>query len=107
MGFEKKRKSKGWKQSTREVEFVAALKTYSSNLYNALIVADDYTGYLKLIHREDGSWLALLGVWDNFGLPQVCFGNGATMMDALRSLTGSMSGNKWKDDKYAKPAPFL
>lgn len=107
MGYEKKRKAKGWKRSVRAHEFLLAFRTYSSNIYSALFKDTDYTGYLKLLHREDGSWIAMMGVWTNEGLPVVCFGNGNTAIDALESLSRGMASNAWKADKYAKPAPFL
>lgn len=107
MGYEKKRKQKGFAAAEREHAFIKALSDYSSNLYRSLIKDTLYTSYLKLLKRDDDTWLALLGVWTNEGLPVVFFGNGRTVMDALQSLTGAMASNKHRADKYGFPAPFL
>lgn len=107
MGYEKKRKAKGYAAAERENDFVRALSNYSSNLYKALVKDTLYTSYLKVLKKDDGSWLAILGVWDKKGLPLVYFGNGSTYMDALRSLAGAMAANQHRADKYGYPAPFL
>ena len=86
----------------RHDAFVVALKAFDSNLGGALGDEVGYTRFFKLLWREDRSWLAIIGGWDEEGAPVVCFGNGKTLLHAMGNLGRSMAADEWREDKYAK-----
>lgn len=86
----------------REDLLVQALKEFNSNLGAALGDTTGYTRFFKVMRRDDGSWLAMLGGWDSEGAPIVAFGSGKSLMGAVGTLGRAMAADEWRDDKYAK-----
>ena len=79
----------------------AAIQRLSSNLYGLLVKEPYLCRFFKVLHREEHSWLAIIGSYDEDDQPIVCFGNGASYAAAVYSLGRSMSAGQWREDKYA------
>ncbi len=95
-----KRLLEGEKESRTEALEKALLK-FSSNVFSALVKNPEDVRFLKVICKDPEDWLCIMGIFSDDGTPLVAFGNGPTFATALMSLSSSMAGDKWKDDKYA------
>jgi hypothetical protein len=102
MSADKKGLSVKEARHARDDAFVPALNAFSSNLVGLLVTDKADTRFLKLLYREDGSWLAIAGSCDQDEEPIVCFGNGGDALSALYSLGRAMAADEWREDVYAK-----
>lgn len=89
-------------QRDREDAFVKALYAFNSNLGLHLGSETRWTRFFKVMRRDDGSWIAILGSLSEEQEPIVCFGNGNSLLKAVDSLGRSVAGEEWREDKYAK-----
>lgn len=85
----------------REENLTAALITFNSNVGAALGNEVRWTRFFKVLRREDGSWLALMGSHDEAGEPIVAFGNGKRLLQAVANLGRTMAADEWREDTYA------
>lgn len=85
------------------VAFAGALSAFSSNLYHWLCKRPHDLKSLKVVARDDGTFLAILVAWDEVGACIVCFGSGATFLLALHGLGQSIAANRWREDKPWQP----
>lgn len=97
------KEERAWSKKVKQLTFATQINEWNSNIYNLLVSGCEETRFLKLLSREDGTWLAMAGAWDEAGAPIVAFGNGETPLMALRSLGRSVAGNHWKEDNYEPP----
>ena len=88
------------KEERREL-FIEALLAFDSNIGGALGNETRWTRFFKVMRRDDGSWLAMLGSKDEEGSPIIYFGNGQTLMKAWQSLGQSMGADEWREDRFA------
>lgn len=85
----------------REDELVVALKQFDTNVGAALGDTTGYTRFFKVLRREDGSWLAMIGGWDEEGAPVIAFGNGKSLLGAVGILGRALAADEWREDRYA------
>lgn len=79
------------------------LRTWSSNLYSVMVKYPMDFRFLKILQRDSGDWLSVLGLYDEDGTPTVAFGAGYTLGTALTALRASVSSGKLRPDTYATP----
>lgn len=89
-----------WARTVDHMRFQDQMKVWNSNIYALLVSQADDTRFLKILSRDDGTWLAMAGSYDEEGGPIVAYGNGETTLMALKSLGRSLAGNHWRVDKY-------
>lgn len=102
MGAEKEGLSIKEKRRAREELITQALGEFNSNILGLLVTKTRWTRFMKLIQREDGSWLAIAGVVSEDDENVVCFGNGRNALGALHILGRAMANDEWRVDKYSK-----
>lgn len=88
--------------TARHDALVKAFMAFSSNLGAALGNETRWTRFFKVMRREDGSWLAIIGSLDEEGEPIVAFGNGKSLLHAMDSLGRTMAADEWREDRLAK-----
>jgi len=88
------------KHKDRLDAFVEAIVAFDSNLGKHLGTEVRWTHTFKVQLREDGSWLALLGAWNEEGEPIIAFGNGSSLLEAWSSLGKSLAANAWRADRF-------
>lgn len=94
----------GGKSKTRQERqdvFVEALVAFDSNIGSCLGHTTGYTRFFKVMRRNDGSWLAMMGALDEDAQPCIAFGNGKSLLDAWSNLGRSLAAGEWREDKYA------
>ena len=75
---------------------------FNSNIGSAIGNETRFTRFFKVMRRDDGTWLAMMGSQDEFGEPIVCFGNARTLLGAVDVLGRNMAADNWREDAYAK-----
>lgn len=95
-----KQTPEGTREDRREA-FIEALGVFDSNLHSALGVSVGLTRFFKIMRRDDGSWLAMLGTVNREGEPIIFFGNADQLMQAWQRVGLAMAADEWRVDRYA------
>lgn len=86
-------------------ELRVVLSKNVSNLWGMVFTkATDVRG-LRIVRRDDGSWLCVLTAFGDDGSPIVAFGSGDSFLEGLKNLDRTLSKGDWRVDTYALQHP--
>lgn len=88
-------------KEVKRKRFIEAIVEFNSNLGGALGNETRWTRFFKVMRRDDGSWLAMLGTLNEEQQPIIYFGNGVSLMSAWQALGGSLEADAWREDRFA------
>lgn len=86
--------------------FRGSLRELSEAVYDALVRDPDRTRFLKLKREPEGLFTAIYGGYNETGIPVICFGEGSSFVECIRSLGVRLRKNQFLEDKYATDEEF-